>query len=272
MVTFVVAVNNRKVFRDNFMSSPCLGTLQGPEVLVQEHFNSAAIAYNDALEKSSNDLVVFCHQDMILPENWITQLQEALSFLAKSDPNWGVLGCYGKTRDGRGWGYVYSSGRGIIGKPFVQPTPVQTLDEIVLIVRKSSGLRFDPSLPHFHFYGADICLRAASMGMRNYVISAFCVHNTVQTLVLPKEFYDGYEHVRRTWSHALPIQTTCVRMTRFGIPLRRRRLQEWYLRHVRRCEIGGKRIEDVQALVRTVKRLLERRPGLVDQPSQGETL
>ena len=67
---------------------------------------------------------------------------------------------------------------------------VQTLDEIVLILKKSSGLRFDDSLPHFHFYGTDICLRAAQRGMRSYAISAFCVHNTHQTLVLPEEFYE----------------------------------------------------------------------------------
>jgi len=59
---------------------------------------------------------------------------------------------------------------------------VQTLDEIVLIFRRDSGLSFDETLPHFHFYGTDICMRAAEQGRQCYAISAFCVHNTPATV------------------------------------------------------------------------------------------
>lgn len=248
-ITFAVAVNNRELFERNFMASPCLELLRQHEILIQENFSSAAKAYNDAIDRAANDLIVFCHQDILLPEVWLSQLDRALRQLESDDPNWGVLGSYGKTQDGRGWGYVYSSGRDVIGEPFEQPVPIQTLDEIVLILRKSSGLRFDDTLPHFHFYGTDICLRAASRGMKSYAISTFCIHNTHQYLVLPKEFYECCSHIKRVWRNFLPIQTTCVRITRFNGDVYSRRIREFYLRHVRGIELGGRRVNDPSPLL-----------------------
>ena len=244
-VTFIVAVNSREVLGGNFLSSPCFAQPHPHTILVQEHFGSAAKAYNAALEQSPNDLLIFCHQDIYLPAEWLSDVRRAVDFLDRHDPGWGVLGCAGITRDGHLWGQVYSSGLGVIGELPENPMPIQTLDEIVLIFRKSSGLRFDDSLPHFHFYGTDICLRAAEAGRTNYAIAAFCVHNTHQILALPKEFYAGCAHIRKTWKRHLPIQTTCIRLTRFNLPVIKSRLHDVYLRHVQR-EAGMRRAEDIR--------------------------
>ncbi len=244
-VTFVVAVNNRALCNANFLVSPCLRPPHDHQTLLQENFSSAAVAYNDAIERAVNDLVVFCHQDVLLPEAWLLQLKRALDHLEIDDPKWGVLGCYGETLNDNGRGHIYSSGRGVMGRPFDHPATVQTLDEIVLVLRKSSGLRFDETLPHFHLYGADICLRAVRQGMKSYAISAFCLHNTHQSLVLPREFYECCNHIKRVWRDCLPIQTTCIRITGSSFPLYRRKLSEFYLRHVRRKEFsGGTRVQN----------------------------
>jgi hypothetical protein len=248
-VTFAVAVNDHELFESNFLASPCFRGPHNHQILVQEGFSSAARAYNDAIDKSVNDLIVFVHQDVILPESWLLQLTRALDYLETADPSWGVIGCYGETRNDNGRGYIYSSGRGVLGRPFEHPAPVQTLDEIVLILKKSSGLRFDEQLPHFHLYGTDICLRAAKRGRKSYAIPAFCIHNTQQYLVLPKEFYECCHHVKRIWRDFLPVQTTCVRLTRSNIPLCLRRLQETYLRYIRRKEIGAFRSKDVKKIL-----------------------
>lgn len=248
-ITFAIAVNNREILESNFLASPCLRLSNNHQILAQENFGSAATAYNDAIDRSFNDLIVFCHQDVIFPEAWLSQLEHALEYLETKDPGWGVLGCYGKTADGSGWGHVYSSGRGIIGMPFDHPIAVQTLDEIVLILRKSSGLRFDERLPHFHLYGTDICLAAKKRGMKSYAIPAFCIHNTEQMLVLPKEFYDCCRHIRRVWKEYLPIQTTCITITRFNIPVYRRRLKEAYLLYVRRKKVGAFRVKSIQRIL-----------------------
>jgi hypothetical protein len=248
-ITFVIAVNNKDVFESNFLASPCLSGAHSHQIIVQEGFSSASTAYNDAIDRSANDLIVFAHQDMIFPEFWLLDLQRALDSLQQTDPQWGVLGCYGETLEDNGRGYIYSGGLGIMGKPTDRPAPVQTLDEIVLILRKSSGLRFDEGLPHFHFYGADICMAAAARGLKSYAISAFCIHNTQQNLILPKEFYESYRHLKRRWKNSLPIRTTCVTMTKFDSHMYRKRIQELYLRFIRRKEIGAFRAKDGRALL-----------------------
>jgi hypothetical protein len=217
--------------------------------LIQEGFPSASTAYNDAIEKSCNDLMVFVHQDLVLPRPWLRDIDRAVGYLEASDPNWGVLGCWGATLDSGYRGFIYSAGLGILGAPFKQPAAVTSLDEIVLILRKKSGLRFDDALPYFHFYGTDICLRAAQKGRKNYAISAFCMHNTQQGLVLPKEFYVCGDYIRRVWRDRLPIQTTCVRITKYRWDEYISGVREIYLRYVLRRKTGGTRIEQPLTLL-----------------------
>ncbi len=202
------------------------------KTLIQSDFASAALAYNDALDKSVTDLVVFAHQDLFFPENWIDRVIDSVNFLNATDPSWGVLGCFGVSAAGTHHGRIYSAGLGTIGTSIDQPTCIQTLDEIVLIMRKSSGLRFDNALSGFHFYGADICMQASERGMRSYAIPAFCVHNTQMPLVLPPEFYQCYWQFKRKWWHRLPIHTSCIKVTKFDRELWLRRLRETYIAHI----------------------------------------
>jgi hypothetical protein len=247
-LTFVAAVNNRELLRDNLLMSPCLREAHTHQIIVQEKFRSAAEAYNDAIQKSCNDLIVFAHQDIIFPQSWMSQLGRALDCLQILDPCWGALGCFGVSSDGVGIGHVYSSGRGVFGGPFDRPVQIQTLDEIVLVLRKSSGLRFDECLPHFHLYGADICLRAAKMRMKSYAISAFCIHNTQQQLVLPREFYECYKHVKSVWKDHMPIHTTCLEITKYNGPLYMRKLMEGWTR-IRGKQIGAFRTNNPYTLL-----------------------
>jgi Glycosyltransferase like family len=256
-ITFVSAVNNREILENNLLASPCLRHPHPHQILIQEGYSSAAKAYNDAIDKSENDLLVFAHQDIILPQPWVSDLERGLEYLDQDDPEWGVIGSYGVPQNDWGRGYIYSSGLGVMGEQFERPVRVQTLDEIVLIFRKSSGLRFDDSLPHFHMYGADICMAAQQAGRKNYAISAFCIHNTQPSLILGEDFYRCCQHVRRRWKKLLPIQTTCVRITRLNFPMYRRRLGELYVRYVRPKEFGGARTANVQQLLSEVDALLK---------------
>jgi Glycosyltransferase like family len=248
-LTFASAVNDREIFNNNFLISPIFAAPHSHQIIVQSGFTSAANAYNDAIARSENEIIVLCHQDMIFPATWLSDLERALTDLESADPNWGVLGCFGETVNAEGRGYVYMPGLGTLGSATESPTPVQTLDEIVLIIKKSSGLRFDPTLPHFHFYGTDICLRAAEAGMKAYAISAFCLHNTQYNLVLPPEFYACYRHIKKRWKQFLPIQTTCVRITQFDVDMNMRRLREYYLRTFRGQKVGAVRFQNAYQLL-----------------------
>jgi glycosyltransferase involved in cell wall biosynthesis len=247
-VTFVVNRNSSKIYERNFAASPCLEGFPDDRIIIQEGFPSAAAAYNDAIDRASADLLVFAHQDVYFPADWLANLDQSLAYLQCADPNWGVLGGWGVSNRGTRAGYLYSVGLGVLGAPFERPVAIDTLDEYVLIMRKSSGLRFDPSLPHFHFYGTDICLSARTKKKNCYAISAFCIHNTSYG-VLPPEFFNCYWDVKRKWREFLPVQTPCIRITRWNEDLIIRRLKHIYFSIFRRDYKLHPRLEDPRSVM-----------------------
>jgi hypothetical protein len=216
--TIIAAVNNEQVLKSCLLGSPALNS--NTNLILQRGFSSAALAYNQAIPKADNDILIFAHQDMFLPQEWMPSLQRNLDHLAKTDPNWGVLGIWGATHDGGRAGHLYWTGlHEAVGAPFEHPVEVSTLDEMILIFRKSSGLKFDPNIPGFHMYGPDICMEAKRRGMKSYVFSGFCVHNTNEYKMLPLQFWQAYMAMRKKWETSLPIHTTCTQITRFCWPM-----------------------------------------------------
>jgi Glycosyltransferase like family len=249
-LTFVVAANDSAILHKNLLASPCLQGAHGHQVIVQEGFTSATAAYNAALAQSVNEIVVFIHQDVYLPEGWLSDVGATLQLLAERDPNWGVLGSWGVKKNGDGFGYLYTPGQSVIGHALETPEPIQTLDEVVLILRRSSGLQFNEQLPGFHLYGTDICMAAAAQGLQSYAISAFCIHNSRQHFRLPNDFYVCYGYVKRMWKHSLPIETSCIRISRFDRDLWERRIRETFYRIFHRTPQRGSRTEDPRIILR----------------------
>ena len=248
--TIAVAVNDVKVLQQNLFLSPGINN-ECMQLIIKRNYRAASLAYNEAIEEAGNDIIIFVHQDVYLPESWFSGLKKSLSFFEKEKISWGVLGCYGsRLVGGRGIGRVYTNGIGFHGDEIENPESVQTLDEIVLVIRKSSGLRFDPTLPHFHLYGADICMSAKERGMMSYAIPAFCVHNTNQLVHLPKEFYNCYRHIKSRWSKYLPIYTSCITISRFDSELRVRRIREVGKRILRKSIMPAYRVEDPRSLLK----------------------
>ena len=248
-VTFVVNRSGDPSLLDrNFAASPCLKDIRPDRVIVQQGFPSASIGYNDAIEKAQTDLIVFAHQDVYFPAEWLADLFRSLERLEKSDPHWGVLGCSGIKYPDAPAGYLYSVGLGILGAPFERPVPIDTLDEFILILRKSSGLRFDPALPHFHFYGADICMSARKQKLGCYAISAFSVHNTSYGPLSP-EFYACYWPIKKKWKEALPIQTTCIKITSWNEDFVYRRFKQACFSLLGRNTTPLPRLEDPRSVL-----------------------
>ncbi len=249
-ITFIIAVNDEEVLRKNIFLSPVFTENQSHQIITQRGFRSAALAFNSAIEHAENDLLVFVHQDVFLVETWMQSLRQSIFYIEKEKINWGVVGCYGIGQGGIGGvGRVYTNGTGLHGREIDKPEPVQTLDEIVLVVRKSSGLRFDPTLPHFHLYGADICMSAREKSMMSYAIPAFCIHNNSQLLTLPKEFYECYRHVKRRWKKYLPIYTSCIKISRFDGERRLRRIKEIRMKLLKTKTLPKRRVEDPRTLI-----------------------
>lgn len=220
--TFVVPANDDGILKTNFLSSHIFNKddkKYNTQVIIQRGYDSASKAYNDAISSSVNDLIILCHQDMFFPSNWLDKLNLALDQLDAVGEDWGVIGCYGVTGQRREVGFLYcNANKAILGSKFQTPVPVQTLDEIVLIIKKSSGLSFDENLPYYHLYGTEICLQAMSMNKKCYAISAFCIHNSEEHVSLPLAFIRCYFMIRKKWKMCLPIYATCMKIER--IPFR----------------------------------------------------
>lgn len=247
--TFVVAANDRSILNKNLLASPCLGNDSPHQLLILEGYSSAACAYNRGIEQSKNDVVVFVHQDVYLPHEWVACVETALRNIEGRDPDWGVAGCWGVRDDGAKFGHLYTPGDGIIGAPFAQPERVRTLDEVVLILRRSSGLKYDEGLAGFHFYGADICLTAAKAGRQCYAVSAFCVHNSRQYFEYPSDFYASYKYVKKKWKHCLPIQTSCICVSRFDWDLKKRAVKRGFFKVTGRRLDRGSRLNDPRSIL-----------------------
>ena len=110
-------------------------------------------------------------------------------------------------------GRVVDRGRMLRDGPEL-PARVATLDELLLVVRRNSPLRFDPALG-FQLYGADICLQAAERGLAVVALGALCHHNS-RGIGLPEAFYQSAQVFARKWRHRLPVGTPCVIINRNG--------------------------------------------------------
>jgi hypothetical protein len=183
-ISFVTVVNDFAELKHNLLASPIAGSAFHEWIVIDNTGNRLSDdickLYCDAQARAAHDLVFFFHQDVYIPGGWERNLFRALAQLEMIDPNWGVLGAVGVlSSDASGppmrghWADPHQSERQFFGP---LPCPVGSLDELWLGIRKRRGLSFDPELPGFHCYGIDLCLTAASQGLRCYAIDAFVAH------------------------------------------------------------------------------------------------
>lgn len=246
--SFVVAVNDRDILNRNLLASSCVRD-NAHQLIIQEGYASAAQAYNEALLRCENEIVIFVHQDVFFPPDWETDMASALDWLQFNNPRWGVVGCWGISHNDEKYGHLYTPGEGVIGRPMRMPQRVRVLDEVVLAIRKSSGLCFGEDIPGFHFYGGDICLTAEQREMDCYAISAFCVHNSRQYFDYPKDFYVSYRQMKRKWRSVLPIQTSCIRISKLDRDIWKRRAKAIIARATGATVDRGPRMEDPHLLI-----------------------
>lgn len=222
----VTAVNDDEVLAANLAKSPMFDENDIPLVIEREH-QSAGLAYNAGLEETTADVVIFAHQDVYLPRGWDKKLLSTIRTLELYGKNWGVLGVVGKDRFGNLVGRAWSTGLGLeIETEFSSPAPVKTIDEVVIVLRREAGLRFDEELPGYHLYGADIVQTAIEKDLEAYVFDGPVIHNSVPVVQLDSSYVKAYRYMQRKWKAKLPIWTTVVPITKSGWPLLRKRISQ----------------------------------------------
>lgn len=221
------ASNSDAILNANLAASPDI--LSGQVSLhVERNAKTATLAYDRALDATEAEIVVFAHHDVFLPKGWVALLNARLDQLDAHDPHWAVTGAYGVAADHRQFGPVWTSSLGqIIGRIPMQPEPVHSFDEMLLVLRRSSAIRFDPRQPGWHMYGTDIVCSARAAGLTAYAVGLPCIHNDRFHGALGADFTDSYRWMQQKWPHLLPIQTPVTHISRSGLHLLRER---WAMR------------------------------------------
>lgn len=224
-IAVVVASHSEKTLAANLGRSPLLARVP---LHVERDAPSAAIAYNRALDATTAGIVVFAHHDVFLPLGWDRLLMRRVAEVQAIDPDWAVLAAYGIGLDADSCGPVWSSSLGmIVGRVPLQPAPVQSCDEMLIVLRRSSGLRFDEALPGWHMYGTDIVQMARKAGKGAWAAPLPCIHNDRSHGVLGPDFDEACAFMERKWAGSLPIQTPVTTIGRSALSRLRHR---WHRR------------------------------------------
>lgn len=233
----IAAVDNDQVLQGCLLRSSDVVDGRLP-VHVVRGASSMSAAYNEGLDSTQAPLCILVHQDVYLPKGWLDRAVSILNTLSAEHPDWMVAGPYGVAPDGRHVGRVWDvTMTRELGQAGFPPTPVGSFDELLMILRRSDGFRFDSDLPHFHLYGTDLVQTAIDMGRTAWAVELPVVHNNRPIVSLAGGYLKAYRYARRKWRSRLPIHTSICALTLNPLPLWRAR---WRRRHVKaRPEILG---------------------------------
>jgi SAM-dependent methyltransferase len=215
-LVFVVCYNIPYLYEARFLSSPYTSN-----ATIESKYNTVAkneslpVVFNRVINKYVNENVwmIFCHQDFILKEDLKAKMA------GKVPGVYGVIGAsYG---DPTFMGQIIRGNGTPRGKRLKKILPVQTLDEVCIIVHSSlfrEGLRFDEQFD-FHFYGADLCMEAYRRGFEVYAMQLNCQHRGAlykRKALIGSRGSDSFRYCLKCfeakWKNFRPIRTTTKMM------------------------------------------------------------
>jgi len=203
---FVVVYNSPQVFQSCFGSSAFVSTAN---VTTYYNLNNLPLPrlYNYFVQDHLREDVwfVFCHQDFVLNEDLFVRLRNK-----EIQAVYGPIGS--RVSSNTLLGSIIQKDETRIGLQLDEDSPVQTLDEMCLIAHAEvfrQGLMFDERF-RFHFYGADLCLQAYTLGFDVLAMQLKCQHKskTIHGDVSSTEYLLSLNCFREKWKKYLPIKTT----------------------------------------------------------------
>lgn len=174
---------------------------------------------NAMLNEARGRHVILCHQDVRLLADKRKNLDKRLTELEEQDPSWALAGNAGGVAAGQ-LAIRITDPHGADQRVGTFPVAVTSLDENFIIVRREARIGFSNNLSGFHFYGADICLNAATAGWNAYVIDFHVAH--LSGGKKDDTFIASEQAFRTKWANAFAprwMQTTCSLIHLAGNPL-----------------------------------------------------
>lgn len=205
-VTFVACVNDDEQLGANLARSPGLGPDGPHELLVYRGCANAAEGLNAGLAHAAHDFVVFVHQDVYVPAGWATRLVTQWREAERLGGTIGIAGVFGVLNRKVPFdaiGRVVHRDRLLSHRDL--PADVDGIDEVLMVVPRSTPLRVDPELG-WHLYGTDLALQARGRDLRVVVLDAPIHHNSLTGRV-PVHYRESERVIARKWPELLPIHT-----------------------------------------------------------------
>lgn len=201
-LSVITLVNDDNKYHENVILST-IKDRDNIEYVTVKNSKSGASGLNSGIDKATNDVILCCHQDVYFKEGWYEKLNKCFDELDTwKSKTWGVIGFAGTTDNGLSVGT--HSGLGMTEDIIM----VQTLDESVLILKKSNKLKFDERLLYYHMYGTDISLQSYDRGLNVYVINVPIEHRTKWTA--GNGIGESEAYIKKKWINKYNIIHTTV--------------------------------------------------------------
>ncbi|MDB5013823.1 MAG: hypothetical protein JWQ25_2025 [Daejeonella sp.] len=169
---------------------------------------------NRFLREAKGEYIILCHQDILLHDHNINDLDKRVEEMDVIDANWGILSNAG----GINLKYVamhvtQNSGHRLV--EHLLPLKTKTVDENFILVKNTSNLALSHNLQGFHLYGTDICLIAETLGFTSYIIDFNLTHKSNGNA--DASFYKIRRELMKKYQQAWRGRFTSTTITRFYI-------------------------------------------------------
>ena len=191
------------------------------EILEYQNNNEFSLAqlYNKGILESKHNILVCCHNDIKLENNWGKRLLNDF----ESNPDYAIIGKAGSCYFPESGVYWERMNETMVGQVYHHPDgqnkwlskysakypfliPVVTIDGLFMAFDKSKIKHgFDESIGRFHFYDHGFCLRNFLNKVKIGVTSSFEI--THESIGQPNsEFFTTKDQFVKKWNNFLPLE------------------------------------------------------------------
>jgi GT2 family glycosyltransferase len=221
MITIIYSTHKDETYNKNFKTK-LINSVGVKDVQILEYINkneySLAEIYNKGIKESVNNIIVCCHNDIKLENNWGKKLLKDFN----DNPDYGIIGKAGSCYFPESGIYWERMQQTMVGQVYHHPQgsnkwlsqysaklpfliPVVTIDGLIISFDKTKIKHlFDESIGRFHFYDHLFCLPNFLDGIKIGVTSSFEI--THESVGQPnQEFWDSKEKFIKKWGDKLPL-------------------------------------------------------------------
>jgi GT2 family glycosyltransferase len=221
MITVIYSTHKDFNYNDSFKKH-LKNTIGVDDYEILEYYNyneySLSEIYNKGIKKAKYDIIVCCHNDIKLENNWGKKL--LLDF--KNNPDYGIIGKAGSCYLPESGIYWEKMQQTMVGQVYHQPEnqkkwlskfsaksldiiPVITIDGLFISFDKTKiKHQFDESIGKFHFYDHGFCVPNYLDNIKIGVTSSFEIIH--QSIGQPdQEFWVSKEKFIEKWGNKLPL-------------------------------------------------------------------